>query len=139
MQDAFQGQREAYSKHFALNAKSTITTAVCFEVQRGDKGMSVQDILEVLDREIANLAEARRVLTSINGSSVRPAQGTGRRTVNAAARRKMAAAQKARWAKYRSNQVRTKPNRVVSLSARRKMAAAQKARWAKVRASKKAA
>jgi hypothetical protein len=54
----------------------------------------------------------------------------------------MAAAQKARWAKYRSDKAETrtaKPVRVMSPSARRKIAKAQRARWAKVRADKKAA
>ena len=64
-----------------------------------------------------------------------------RRSLSAAARRKMAAAQKARWAKVRgqsgsSNKANgARPKRTRSAAARRKIAAAQRARWAKVRAA----
>jgi hypothetical protein len=103
--------------------------------------MGVENILEALDKEIATLTQARGLLAGLNGASVTaPAvNGTGKRVVSAASRRKMAAAQKARWAKHAAiSQVGTaNKTRVISASARRKMAAAQKARWAKVRASKK--
>ncbi len=67
---------------------------------------------------------------------------TESRRVTASARRKMAAAQKARWAKIRSQPGTASsgqtpisiPNRGPSAASRRKMASAQKARWAKVRA-----
>jgi hypothetical protein len=63
-----------------------------------------------------------------------------RRTLSAAARRKMSLAQKARWAKRAStNVVAFKPKRTMSASARRKIAAAQRARWAKAKLQKKAA
>ena len=101
--------------------------------------MSVRNILEALDQEIANLTQARTVLVrlgSVNGSA---SHGAGKRVFSAAARRKMAAAQKARWAKYRGGQNGViKGARVLSLSARRKIAAAQKARWAKFRSTKRA-
>jgi hypothetical protein len=111
--------------------------------------MGVETILQEIDKEIANLTQARNVLLGLNGSSANGkvvTMGTGRFT--AAARARMAAAQKARWAKYRAANGQTavkdhsrtaKPVRVMSASARRKIAAAQKARWAKVRAGKKAA
>jgi hypothetical protein len=64
-----------------------------------------------------------------------------RRSLSAAARRKMAAAQKARWAKVRgesgaSNKTNaSRPKRTLSAAARKKIAAAQRARWAKVKAA----
>ena len=63
-----------------------------------------------------------------------------RRSLSAAARRKMAAAQKARWAKVRGESVSNKttgsrPKRTLSAAARKKIAAAQRARWAKVKAA----
>lgn len=111
--------------------------------------MSVETILQEIDLEIASLTQARNVLSGLNGPSAHDkvvSKGKGRFT--AAARARMAAAQKARWAKYRSAKGQTaskaqvklgKPVRVMSVSARRKIAAAQKARWAKLRAGKKAA
>jgi hypothetical protein len=58
-----------------------------------------------------------------------------RRTISAKGRARIAAAQKARWAKVKEIKiVHPKPGkRVMSASARRKIAAAQRARWAKVR------
>jgi hypothetical protein len=72
-------------------------------------------------------------------------KGTGRRKLSPAARARIAAAQRARWAKIRASA--GKPAKVVpiggkrtlSAAARRKIAAAQRARWAKVKAVKKTA
>jgi len=63
-----------------------------------------------------------------------------RRTLSAAARKRISLAQKARWAKRAANGQagKTKPKRTMSVSARRKIAAAQRARWAKARAKKAA-
>jgi hypothetical protein len=100
--------------------------------------MSVQNIIETLDREIANLTQVRTLLAGLNGSSANSSAGNGKRVFSAAARRKMAVAQKARWARHAPNgQARTARSRVVSASARRKMAAAQKRRWAAFHAAKK--
>jgi hypothetical protein len=68
-----------------------------------------------------------------------------RRTVSASARRKMAAAQKARWERVKNQSQSAAggrsstgaPKRTPSAAARRKMAAAQRARWARVRAEAK--
>jgi hypothetical protein len=74
------------------------------------------------------------------------AQGTGPRRLSAAARGRIAAAQRKRWAKARQNSaaapakvVPIKAKRTLSAAARRKIAAAQRARWARVKAGKKTA
>jgi hypothetical protein len=80
---------------------------------------------------------AQRVVTRIDaaiaalGSSASDGAGL-RRTMSAAGRRAVSLAQKARWAKRRSNGAAgtTKPKRKMSVTARRKIAAAQRARWA---------
>ena len=63
------------------------------------------------------------------------------RTVSALSRRRMAAAQRARWARRSSPSGvagnTAKPKRTVSASVRRRIAAAQRARWARVKAAKK--
>lgn len=97
--------------------------------------------------EVEKLREAISVIeglgttssaTSVNGS--RP-----KRFISAASRRRMAQAQRARWAKAGkgpqlvSKATGTAPKRVMSIAARRKIAAAQRARWAKVRAGEKKA
>jgi hypothetical protein len=62
-----------------------------------------------------------------------------KRTLSAAARRRIAAAQKKRWALLKAKQA--KPRRVLSASARKRIAAAQRKRWAltKAKAAAKAA
>jgi len=101
--------------------------------------------VEKLDSAISVLED----LVGRNGSLRRTAAG-GSRVVTATARRRMAAAQRARWAKVRqqdqtphTNKPRTpsSPKRTLSAAARRKIAAAQRARWARVKAqqAKKAA
>jgi hypothetical protein len=70
---------------------------------------------------------------------------TGTRRLSASARKRIAAAQRARWAKVRDKagaQTKAVPirrKRTLSAAARKKIAAAQKARWAKVKAGKKTA
>jgi hypothetical protein len=58
--------------------------------------------------------------------------------MSAAARRKIAAAQKARWAKVKdgkSEKPGLKPKRKMSAAGRARIAAAAKARWAKAKAA----
>ena len=101
--------------------------------------------VEKLDSAISVLED----LVGRDGSPTRTPAGRSR-VVTATARRRMAAAQRARWAKVRqqaqtphTNQPRTtsSPKRTLSAAARRKIAAAQRARWARVKAqqAKKAA
>jgi hypothetical protein len=83
--------------------------------------------------EVKRLGAALAALGSLTGRSAT------RKTLSAAARRKISLAQKARWAK-RSTNTQTgvaRPKRKMSAAARRKIAAAQRARWAKVKARKK--
>lgn len=64
--------------------------------------------------------------------------GRKKRTMSAAARRRISLAQKARWAKVRRVEALA-PVRRMSQAARNKIAAAQRARWAKTRAQQKKA
>jgi hypothetical protein len=62
--------------------------------------------------------------------------------MSAAARARIGAAQRARWAKVRASQGQSRngavaPKRTMPAAARKRIAAAQRARWAKVRAAKK--
>lgn len=68
-----------------------------------------------------------------------------RGTMSAAAKARIAAAQRARWAKVKAasnskkSPVAMPKRRTMSAAARRKIAAAQRARWQKVKAAKKTA
>jgi hypothetical protein len=91
-----------------------------------------------LAREIKGVAAALAAFGAAYG------KGTGVRAgMSAAGRARIAAAQRARWAKVKAKggkeNVVTMPNkRTMSAAARKKIAAAQRARWAKVKAAKKA-
>ena len=73
-------------------------------------------------------------------------KGTGSRKLSVSARARIAAAQRARWAKFRESKggqqskvVPIRRKRTLSAAARRKIAVAQRAQWAKVKAGKKTA
>ncbi|SRR5216684_3712086 len=95
----------------------------------------VQQLKKELGRAQKEVRRFGAALTALGSSN-----SNGRRTLSAAARKKISLAQKARWAK-RAPSGRTapaKPRRTMSAAARRKIAAAQRARWAKVREKKAA-
>lgn len=84
-----------------------------------------------LASQLRHVDEALSVLGQLNG---RRPYGGARRTLSAAARRKISLAQKARWARQASNsQSGTRPKRTMSAAARKKIAEAQRRRWAKLR------
>jgi hypothetical protein len=61
-------------------------------------------------------------------------QPSSKRQISVAGRKRIAAAQRARWAKVRGEAKVATSKRAMSASARRKIAAAQRRRWAKARA-----
>ena len=94
-------------------------------------------------QQLAQLESAISTLEGLgNNSRGRTSSGRGR-FVSVVARQRMAAAQRARWAKVRRASgkpgAKVRAIRVLSPDARRRIAAAQKARWARFRAEKKAA
>jgi hypothetical protein len=98
---------------------------------------------DVVQRQLAGLNAALAAFAGVYRGNIgtRP-----RRKMSARARARIAAAQRARWAKVKGQQKvvpiarSSKPGkRTVSASVRRKIAAAQRARWAKVKRDKKAA
>ena len=84
-----------------------------------------------VERELSGLNAAIAAFVNVYAGS------KAKRKVSAKSRAKMAAAQKARWA--RANGQAPKAKRTMSASARRKIAAAQRARWTRVRAAQKKA
>ena len=88
------------------------------------------------------IASLQKELASYLGGPVAPAAATGRRRrMSAAGRARIIAAQKARWAKFKSGKKSAKPGkktkRTMSAAARARIAAAARARWAKAKASGK--
>jgi len=87
-----------------------------------------------LVNDLKHVDAALSALSRLNG---RTNHAAPRRTLSASARKKIAAAQRLRWARVRAKNVvpikSSKPKRTMSASGRRKIAAAQRARWAKVK------
>ena len=107
------------------------------------ENLSVQQL-----RRIVNLKEKIEALennlSKLVGSTAKPVAGEApkkRRKMSAAGRRKIAAAQKARWAKVKGRKSAAKPvkkaRRKMSASGRAKIAAAARARWKKAKAAGK--
>ena len=94
----------------------------------------VQQLKEERDRAQEEVKGLNAALAALAGLKTGPARK--RRTLSAAARRKMSLAQKARWARRTlgTEAATARPKRTMSAAARRKIAAAQRARWAKVKA-----
>jgi hypothetical protein len=104
---------------------------------------NLTEVLKELQSERDRLDQAIKALQPLVSMNGLPLPRTGRegvrRTLSVAARRRIGAAARARWARIKSAKAETNSKgprtSVVSLAARRKMAAAQRARWARVRAN----
>ena len=94
----------------------------------------IEQLKKELERAKKEVEQLGAALVALNGTY---GKRMTRGRMSAAGRARIAAAQRARWAKQRGQGVT--PKRIVSATARRKMAAAQRARWAKVKGKKKAA
>jgi hypothetical protein len=98
---------------------------------------------------VQKLDQAISVIESLNGSGTPRSTNQPKRIISAASRRKMALAQRARWARAGKGSqpvaVKTtasapvKHTRKISAAGRKRIAAATRARWAKFRAAKKKA
>jgi hypothetical protein len=99
--------------------------------------------------QVDKLDTAISVIESLNGTGTVRQASQPARIISAASRRKMARAQRARWARAKNGSQpvvaiakTTNPapvKRTMSAAARRKIAAFQRARWAKVKAQQKKA
>jgi|SRR5689334_25384932 len=98
------------------------------------------------EREVERLDNAISVLQGLVGRNHlgRPARGgrtrmgRPRRRMSAAGRRKIAAAQRARWARLKGKRLQRR-QRHMSAAARARIARAQRVRWAQVKSKKKVA
>lgn len=96
------------------------------------KAVAIKERMEQLEKDLTSILGIPEPLTL--GGMVRR-----RRTMSAAARAKISAAAKARWAKVRGSSTTAKPvkgGRTMSAEARKKISEAAKARWARQRAGK---
>jgi hypothetical protein len=84
--------------------------------------------------QIGHIDAALIVLGKVNGTY---ASQVPVRTTSAAGRKRIAAAQRARWAKVRGKAKVATAKRTMSAKSRAKIGAAQRRRWARVRAKRK--
>jgi hypothetical protein len=102
----------------------------------------VQQLRKERDQAARMVERLDAALAALNGGSLGRRTGT-HRTISAAGRARIAAAQRARWANVRRNGgqkhnvVSMPKKKTMSAAARRKIAAAQRARWAKAKAAQK--
>ena len=102
----------------------------------------VQQLRKERDQAARTVEQLDAALNALDGGSYGRRTGT-RRKISRAGRARIAAAQRARWAKVRGtgkqkqNVVTMPKKKTMSAAARRKIAAAQRARWAKVKAAQK--
>ena len=100
----------------------------------------VQQLKKERDRLVRQLEGISAALSAFGAVYTKPPSA---RRISAAGRARIAAAQRARWAKARgeapkNNVVKMPKKRTMSAAARKRIAAAQKARWAKVKGQKSA-
>jgi hypothetical protein len=107
---------------------------------------NLNGIVSILKKEHERLTkEVSAIAAALSAFGATYAKQNGNRgSISAAGRARIAAAQKARWARVKAksgkpNVITIPKKRTLSASARRKIAAAQRARWAKVKAAKKSA
>jgi hypothetical protein len=96
-----------------------------------------------VERQLSGLNAALAAFAGVYASSAVP---NTQRKISAKGRARIAAAQRARWAKVQEQKKvvsiakgTKRGKRTMSVSARRKIAAAQRARWARVKRDSKAA
>jgi len=119
--------------------------------QQLQRAIQLSEQIEKLETELKSLLAGNGrapVATSVS----KPAKGKGKRMMSPEARERIAAAQRARWAKARGGKAAKpvassadasaassstrNPKRKVSAQARARMAAAAKKRWAKAKSAK---
>lgn len=107
---------------------------------------NLRSVVQLLRKEHDRLTtELSGISAALHAFGAAYGRRTGSRSISAAGRARIAAAQKARWAKVRNNGsqaknvVATPKKRTMSVGARKRIAAAQRTRWAKVKAAKKSA
>jgi uncharacterized protein YoxC len=97
------------------------------------RAADIKDKVQSLESELSRILDASHAVST---AAAKP-----KRKMSAAARAKIAAGQRARWAKVKGSKsamaLVLKPKRQMSAAAKAKISAAAKARWAKVRAAKK--
>jgi hypothetical protein len=122
---------------FPFNIKTMLTNLTPAQLR---KAASIKEQIEALNKELGAILGSTGV--SAPSKAAKPAKKGG---MSAAGKARIAAAQKARWAKIKAAKGKpvvkaaSKPAKkfTMSAAAKAKISAAAKARWAKIKAAKK--
>lgn len=110
-----------------------------YNVRMSNISLALTELEQERNRLTSEIEALRNAISALNGPISNGA--AGRRTLSAEARARIAAAQRARWAKAKGQKVVSisagKKKRKMSAAAIARIRAAQKARWAKWRKSNK--
>lgn len=144
--EAYQVEQSRFLlQEFAMNNIGTGTSLIQFPARGIPKTMTnMGDIVRVLKQERDRLTkQVEGISAALSAFGAAYSNGNGsRRKMSAAGKARIAAAQRARWAKVKGNNGQLKSvavapkRRTMSAAARKKIAAAQRARWAKVKTGK---
>jgi hypothetical protein len=115
-----------------LSNMSSIINLSALELRRAAE---IKEQIQLLENEFGRILESSaKPMAAAHGSKKR-------RKMSTAGRARIAAAQKARWAKVRGTKSKVgpaqKPKRKISEAAKAKISAAAKARWAKIKKGEK--
>ena len=124
--------------------KSGLAATILLQSGEGESMTNLGSVVQMLKKEHARLTEEIKAIAgALSAFGAAYGKRTGMRPrMSAAGRARIAAAQRARWAKVKTksnkgNVVTMPKKRTLSAAARRKIADAQRARWKKVKAAKK--
>src|SRR6266536_726412 len=116
-----------------MGFRMTSNSAANLSLQQLKRAVAIKEQITALEAELNQVF-------GVASSDIPIAKPGGKRRRSTAVRAKMAAAQKARWAKRNGkpgSSLATRPRRKMSAKARASLSAAAKARWAKVKAAGK--
>ena len=119
-----------------------MVTSAVKELQIAKKQLVAQ--IGGLEQEVRQIDQAMAALAGLTSSRAAAPAVAGKRKMSAAGRKAIAAAARARWAKYNAQKTGTaavakpaKKKRTMSAAARKAIGAAVKARWARQKAAAK--
>ena len=100
------------------------------------RALEIKEQIEKLESELNSILSGGQTASRQSTASI-PSRG-GRRTMSASARARIAAAQRARWAKVKGTTQNgaSRPKRKMSAAGRARIIAATKARWARFHAAR---
>ena len=132
-----QNQDDLHSRILHPHSCEGLRTAICYNVRPKGEYMDIIAQLKIeRDKGAQQVNALNMAIAALSGTATQKSRG--RRTMSAAARSRISASQKARWARTRGKvvSIAKHPKRHISAAGLARIRAATKARWARWRAQK---